>query len=47
MAVETAISFDEYLNRAYSPDREHRDGVLVERKVGDKVDALLQVLLTI
>jgi Uma2 family endonuclease len=47
MAVETLLSLEEYLNTSYSPDREYRDGVLVERNVGDKAHSLLQALLTI
>jgi Uma2 family endonuclease len=45
MAVETLLSLEEYLNTSYSPDREYRDGVLVERNLGDKAHARLQALL--
>jgi Uma2 family endonuclease len=45
MAVETLISLADYLNTSYSPDREYRDGVLVERNVGDKSHSLLQIML--
>jgi Uma2 family endonuclease len=46
MAAGTLLSLEEYLNTSYSPDREYRDGVLVERNVGSKAHALLQGLLT-
>jgi hypothetical protein len=36
MSVAKMISLEEYLHTSYSPDREYRDGVLVERNVGDK-----------
>ncbi|MGO9256211.1 MAG: Uma2 family endonuclease [Bryobacteraceae bacterium] len=45
MGVETLLPLEEYLDRSYSPDREYRDGVLVERNLGDKAHALLQLLL--
>jgi Uma2 family endonuclease len=45
MGVETLIPVEEYLNTSYSPDREYRDGVLVERNVGDKAHSLLQTAL--
>ncbi|HTP30721.1 MAG TPA: Uma2 family endonuclease [Candidatus Acidoferrales bacterium] len=45
MGVETLLSVDDYLNTSYSPDREYRDGVLLERNVGDKAHSLLQGLL--
>jgi len=45
MAVETLAPLEEYLTTSYSPDREYRDGVLVERNVGDKQHALLQLAL--
>jgi Uma2 family endonuclease len=47
MSVETLLSVDDYLNTSYSPDMEYRDGVLVERNVGEKGHALLQGLLII
>lgn len=34
MSAGTLISVGEYLETSYSPDREYRDGVLVERNVG-------------
>ena len=45
MGAATLVPLDEYLNTSYSPDREYRDGVLVERNVGDKAHARLQILL--
>ena len=45
MSVETLLPVEEYLNTSYSPDREYRDGVLVERNVGDKAHAFLQIAL--
>ena len=47
MAVqtETLVPLEEYLNTSYSPDREYRDGVLVERNVGDWAHAELQAAL--
>lgn len=45
MDVETSLSLEDYLNTSYSPDREYRDGVLVERNVGEEAHARLQVLL--
>ena len=47
MGVETLLPLEEYLDTSYSPDREYRDGVLVERNLGDKAHARLQALLTI
>ena len=45
MGVETLLSVEEYLNTSFSPDKEYRDGALVERNVGDKAHALLQLAL--
>jgi len=42
MGAETLLSLEEYLNTSYSPDREYRDGVLLERNVGEKKHAKLQ-----
>jgi Uma2 family endonuclease len=39
------ISVEEYLHTSYSPDKEYRDGLLVERNVGDNAHASLQILL--
>lgn len=47
MGVSILLSLEEYLNTSYSPDREYRDGVLMECNVGDEVHAGLQALLTI
>jgi Uma2 family endonuclease len=46
MSTGTLTSLADYLTTSYSPDREYRDGVLVERNVGDKAHARLQALLT-
>lgn len=48
MTVEAPalIPVEEYLTTSYSPDREYRDGVLVERNVGDSTHARLQTLLS-
>src|SRR5262245_16302609 len=45
MAVEALIAVEDYLNTTYSPDKEYRDGVLVERNVGEKAHGLLQAAL--
>ena len=45
MAVGALLSLEEYLNTSYSPDKEYRDGVLVERNVGEKGHARLQTRL--
>ncbi|HEY1242475.1 MAG TPA: Uma2 family endonuclease [Bryobacteraceae bacterium] len=45
MSAGTLISVEEYLRTSYRPDREYRDGVLVERNVGKKAHARLQILL--
>src|ERR1051326_4137326 len=36
MSVGTLVTLEEYLNTAYSPDREYVDGVVVERNVGER-----------
>ena len=46
MSAGTLISLEEYLHTSYSPEREYRDGVLVERNVGDNAHAKLMGLLT-
>jgi len=46
MSVSTLISVDEYLHTSYRPDREYRDGALVERNVGDRSHSELQRALT-
>src|ERR1039457_3183847 len=40
------ISVEEYLNTSYSPDREYRDGYVLERNLGDKEHSRLQARLT-
>jgi Uma2 family endonuclease len=40
--VATLISLEEYLDTSYSPDREYRDGELIERNVGEAAHASLQ-----
>jgi Uma2 family endonuclease len=45
MGAQTLISLEEYLNTSYSPDREYRDGVLMERNVGTRGHSLLQTRL--
>jgi Uma2 family endonuclease len=46
MGATTLVSLEDYLKSSYSPDREYRDGVLVERNVGTKKHSRLQVKLT-
>jgi Uma2 family endonuclease len=36
------VSLEEYLNTAYSPDREYVDGIVVERNVGERPHSLVQ-----
>src|ERR1700724_3647011 len=36
------VSLEEYLNTAYSPDREYVDGIVVERHVGERPHSLVQ-----
>ncbi len=45
MGVATLLSLEEYLDTSYSPDREYRDGVLVERNLGDEAHSYLQIAL--
>ncbi len=45
MAGETLIPVEEYQHTSYSPDREFRDGILVDRNVGDLAHSLLQTAL--
>jgi hypothetical protein len=47
MESAALIPVEEYLETSYSPDREFRDGILVERNWGDRAHAGLQALLTI
>ena len=42
MGIATLVPLDEYLRTSYSPDKEYRRGVLVERSVGNKAHARLQ-----
>jgi len=41
----SGVSVDEYLRTPYSPDREYRDGVVLERNIGDKEHSRLQARL--
>ena len=45
MSAGTTISVEEYLRTSYSPDREYRDGELVERNVGKRSHSELQAAL--
>jgi Uma2 family endonuclease len=45
MGAQTLVSLTEFLSTSYSPDREYRDGVLLERNVGRKAHAKLQTAL--
>jgi Uma2 family endonuclease len=45
MSTGTLVSEQEYLSTSYSPDREYRDGVLVERNVPDNAHSFLQAML--
>jgi Uma2 family endonuclease len=45
MGAQTLVPVEEYLSTSYSPDREYRDGVLVERNVGTRRHGLLQTRL--
>jgi Uma2 family endonuclease len=45
MAATTLLSVEEYLRTSYSPDREYRDGVLIERNAGDINHSLVQTKL--
>ena len=45
MSVANLISLEEYLRTSYKPDREYRDGVLVDRSVGNRKHSKLQALL--
>jgi Uma2 family endonuclease len=45
MGAQTLISVAEYLSTSYSPDREYRDGVLVERNLGTESHSSLQACL--
>ncbi len=45
MGTSALVSVEEYLSTSYSPDREYRDGAVVERAVGNRKHALLQIRL--
>ena len=45
MSAGTLIPVNEYLSTSYHPDREYRDGVVMERNVGDEAHSWLQTLL--
>ncbi len=45
MSAGTLISLEDYLRTSYSPDMEYRDGMLVERNVGEERHAFLQTAL--
>jgi len=45
MPAGTLVSLEEYLKTSYSPDREFRDGVILERNLGSKLHARLQMKL--
>ena len=45
MSAGTLISVEEYLRTSYHPDREYRDGVVLERNVGDGAHSKLQTWL--
>jgi Uma2 family endonuclease len=42
MSVNALVTMEEYLQTAYSPDREYVDGVIVERHVGERPHSLVQ-----
>lgn len=42
MATAVLLSVEEYLRTSYSPDREYRAGVLIERNMGDLNHSLVQ-----
>jgi Uma2 family endonuclease len=46
MSAGTLISLEEYLKTSYHPDREFRDGVVVERNLGKKAHSRMQRQLT-
>src|SRR6266508_4446376 len=45
MSAGTLISVEEYMKTSYHPDREYRDGVVLERNMGDLSHADLQTML--
>ena len=42
MSVETPLPNEDYLKTSDSPDREYRDGVLLERSLGSEPHSWLQ-----
>jgi len=46
MSVGTLIPVEEYLRTSYHPDREYRDGIVMERNVGDIAHSTMQRQLT-
>jgi len=47
MSAGTLISVEEYLNTTYRPDRDHVEGALLERNVGEHDHSWMQTLLGI
>jgi Uma2 family endonuclease len=45
METTSLVSLQEYLSTSYSPDREYLDGVVVERKVGERDHGKIQIVL--
>jgi Uma2 family endonuclease len=45
MATHTAVPLSEYLATSYRPDRDYVDGELLERNLGEREHALLQLIL--
>lgn len=45
MGAQTLISLEEYLTSSYSPDREYRNGLVMERNLGTKAHSRLQTAL--
>ena len=43
MSAGALVTLEEYLNTAYSPDREYVDGVIVERNLGEGPHSRIQV----
>ena len=46
MSGVALVSLEKYLHTSYSPDREYRDGVLIERNLGDRDHSNLVGMLT-
>src|SRR6478672_7437702 len=46
MSAGTLISVEDYLTTSYHPDREYRDGVVLERNAGDYAHSRLLALLS-